>query len=379
MKIIYAYEDDADDIGVQSGHPRAMLQQLRGHADVVPVFPLHKSARYLFAPKYAYFRARNLTYRPDREPYFLRELARQVRRRTRGIAADAIFFPGSHLAAEVDLNIPMVFCADATFSGMIDFYDSFSRCAPGYLAMGHRQEAAALRRCAAAIYASHWAARSAIVDYGADPNKVHVVPFGANVTAPDSAAIDALIEQRSQGELRILFIGREWIRKGADIVLDACAILHQSGLPVVLDIVGIVSPPVPLPSFARNHGILRKGDPGECARIERLLSHAHFLFVPSRAENYGMVFCEAAAYAVPSIAADVGGIRTVVRQGVTGFTLPAGSPASAYACLIESCFRRRSEYRELARSSRREYERELNWEIFGRRVMAILEGISCGT
>jgi glycosyltransferase involved in cell wall biosynthesis len=377
MKIIYAYEDRADDVGVQSGHPAAMLQQLRSRAQVLPVFPLNKAVRYLFAPKYAYFRARRLTYRPDREPLLLRDFARQIWRRTRGISADAVFFPGSHLTAEVDLGLPMIFCADATFSGVVDFYDSFSGCAPEYLALGHRQESAALRRCAAAIYASHWAARSAIVDYGADPSKVHVVPFGANVEAPGPDAIEAMVSRRTQDELRLLFIGREWLRKGADIVLEACTMLHRPERPVVLDIVGIASPPVPLPGFARNHGTLRKGNPVERATIERLLAQAHFLFVPSRAENYGMVFCEAAAFAVPSIASDVGGVGTVVRNGITGFALPAGSSASAYASTIETFFRDTQRYRELARSSRSEYERELNWEAFGQRLMAILGNVAC--
>jgi len=43
---------------------------------------------------------------------------------------------------------------------------------------GDEQERAALQAAAAAIYPSHWARKSAVTHYGADPAKVHVVPFG---------------------------------------------------------------------------------------------------------------------------------------------------------------------------------------------------------
>ena len=39
-----------------------------------------------------------------------------------------------------------------------------------------------------------------------------------------------------------------------------------------------------------------------------------FLILPTEFDAFGIVFCEASAYGVPSIAADVGGVSQPVRE-----------------------------------------------------------------
>jgi glycosyltransferase involved in cell wall biosynthesis len=299
-----------------------------------------------------------------------------VERQLQGRSVDAVFVPSSNMVAYLQTALPMVFCADATFTQVLDSYEEYSNCSPDYLARGHEQERRALARCAAAVYPSEWAARSAVADYGADPRKVHVIPFGANVSAPPFAEIAAAVETKPAVPFRILFIGRDWKRKGGDTVLAACRIAQARGVPLQLDFVGLDEIPEALPEFAINHGLLKKSDPVKREKFESLLRAAHLVFVPSRAECYGMTFCEAAAYGVPSLTTDVGGIPTIVRRGVTGFSLPAASPASAYADAIEQCHADPAAYQALALSSRRTYDAELNWDAFGARLVEVLEQVS---
>jgi glycosyltransferase involved in cell wall biosynthesis len=372
MRVVYAYENEANDINVQSGRPYSILQQLRAKANRVDcVFPLDNSTRYLFALKYHYFKLCKLTYRPDREKLRLRSLARQIEARINNVSADFLFCPGSIAITELDVDIPKIFCADATFQNVLDSYETFSHCAPEYIAQGLRQEARALANCDAVIYPSIWAARSAIEDFGADPAKVHVVPFGANIETPDEADVKSYVAVRRSNQLVLLFIGREWERKGADIVLAACDILYKAGVPLELHMVGIEPPPVCLPAYVVNHGVLKKSSPQQHLRLKTLIAGAHFLFVPSRAENYGMTFCEAAAFGVPSVSNDVGGIPTIVRTGLTGICLPRNSPPSAYAEAIHELFVEPQKYRELALSSAAEYRKNLNWDNFGNRLLEI--------
>ena len=377
MKVAYAYEFDAADPMVQSGHPASILEQLtRRGVDVIPAYPLNQHARMLFAPKVLYHRRRGRVFRPDRQPLFLRSLARQVERRLRAARPDVVFAPGSHAVAMLNIPYPTVFCADATFANVLNAYDSFSRCADEFIAHGHAQERAALNHCAAAIFPSQWAAQSAIDDYGADPARVHVVPFGANVEAPAADTVDGWIAARDLCPLRLLFVGREWDRKGADTVLATCPRLHAAGYAVSLDLVGINQPPVALPVWAHNHGLLDRRDPDQRARLQALYAHAHFFFVPSQAENYGMVFCEAAAHGLPSLTTNVGGIPTIVRHGKTGYTLSPQAPTSDWAAPLAQAVETPAAYRAMAHASRADYEDRLNWDAFGARLYEILERVA---
>jgi glycosyltransferase involved in cell wall biosynthesis len=106
---------------------------------------------------------------------------------------------------------------------------------------------------------------------------------------------------------------------------------------------------------------------------------AHLVFVPSRAEAFGITFCEAAAYGVPSLTSDVGGIPTIVREGLTGFSLPAESAPEAYADRIVTCYGDRDRYVELGRSARRYYDRALTWDAYGKGLVGILQQCRAGT
>lgn len=374
MKVAYAYEFDAADPMVQSGRPASIRRELRAAGCTVQdVFPLRREVRYLYAPKMLAYRRRGLIYRPDREPLYLKSLAVQVGRRLRASRPDVLFAPGSHAIAWVQAPCPVVLCADATFANVLDAYADFSRCAPEFVAQGHAQERAALGRCAAAVFPTEPTARAAIEVYGMAPERVHVVPFGANVQAPPSAQVEQWIAARELRPLRLLFVGRDWARKGADVVLETCARLVARGIAVELDLVGIAQPPVPLPAYVRQHGLLDKRIPAQRAALEALFARAHFFFVPSRAENFGMAFCEAAAYGVPSLTCAVGGIPTIVRDGVTGHALAPHSSAEDYAACLAQAVADPDRYRAMAAAAHADFCARLNWRAFGARLREILE------
>jgi glycosyltransferase involved in cell wall biosynthesis len=205
---------------------------------------------------------------------------------------------------------------------------------------------------------------------------VHVIPFGANVDAPDERTVRAQIEARTFDQLRLLFVGRDWYRKGGDIVLATCEELRRRGVAVRLDLVGLLRVPELLPPYAQSHGLLDRKEPGQRRRLEQLFAQAHFLFVPSRAENYGMVFCEAAAFGLPSIATRIGGIPSIVRDGQSGFMLPAQATPQDYASTLESLLSDPSYYRMMSRTSLNDYKTRLNWTAFAGSVLAVLHGLS---
>jgi D-inositol-3-phosphate glycosyltransferase len=70
---------------------------------------------------------------------------------------------------------------------------------------------------------------------------------------------------------------------------------------------------------------------------DRLVAYyqaADVCLVPSRTESFGLVALEAAACGTPVVAADVGGLRSVVDDGHTGF-LVEGRAAVDYAAPVD--------------------------------------------
>jgi D-inositol-3-phosphate glycosyltransferase len=61
-------------------------------------------------------------------------------------------------------------------------------------------------------------------------------------------------------------------------------------------------------------------------RLPYYYSAAEVLVMPSHYESFGMVALEAMACGTPVIASEVGGLAYLVRDGETGFTIPAEEP-----------------------------------------------------
>jgi glycosyltransferase involved in cell wall biosynthesis len=373
MKLAYVTTYASADIRRFSGLGYHIAKALTAQSIALDVIDSLAESHALF------FRARQAAYRlagrrhlRDREPAILRGYAEQVARRLNGAKADAVFSPGTLAVSALECRQPIVFWADATFAGMVDFYPEFSRLSAASLRNGNRAEQDALARCRLALYASDWAAQSAIANYAVDACKVHVVPFGANLdAAPARDEVRAAIRSRPMDVCRLLFIGTDWRRKGGDLAVAVAESLNRRGLTCRLTIVGC-TPVAPLPAFAHAIGFLDKAAAGQAAQLRRLLAESHFLLVPSRAECFGHVFCEASAFGLPSLSTRAGGIPTAVRDHENGMTFPLDAGADAYCNYIESLWLHEAQYRDLALRAFHEYQTRLNWETAARTVKELI-------
>ncbi len=373
MKIAYLFHHDASNPAVQSGHPASMLAGFeRLGVDIVPVFPLSTRARRAI-PKKIYYRMGGKHYRTDREPEYLKAAAEEFETRTSGKDFDFVFSPGSEMVSCLQTDRPVVFCADATFANMVNYYWDFTNLSAEYLRKGHAQEAAALARADLAVYPAEWAARSAIEDYGADPAKIAVIPFGANLGRENvRSEVEDWIRRRPRDPLRLLFVGRHWERKGGDIVVDTAYCLAKLGHQVTVDVVGCAIPARHrVHPWLRGHGLLSPRNPAQIGRLHALFSEAHYVFVPSRAEAFGMTFAEANAFGVPAITTATGGITGVVQNGRNGFLLPLEAGPKDYAETITASFADPEAYRRLCMRSFETFTRTLNWDAFCRRLVGL--------
>ncbi len=367
-------------VGSWSGIPYHFAESLgAAGCEIVPIYDLREPPLLPRKLRQAFWKyVRGKRYLRDVEPAVLRAYAREIERRLRTLQVDVLFSPSSRLLSAVETDVPTVFWTGATFASMLGFYDDFTNLAPPSLAAGHAAEAAALKRCALAIYASEWGARSAVEDYGTDPSKVKVVSYGANLAGGLSPAeAEDVISKRDPQTCQLLCVGVDWRRKGVEIAIAAAVALNARGVPARLSVVGCRPPRgrEPLPPCVEVVGFLRKSVPEERRRLEDLYRRSHFFIVPTRAEAFGVVFCEANAFALPCLATNVGGVPTAVRDGVNGQLFALEAKGEAYAEWIAGCWANPQRYHSLAAGAFEEYQQRLCWPRAAESVADLLASV----
>jgi glycosyltransferase involved in cell wall biosynthesis len=381
MKIAYSTTYDARRLtGVNewSGLGYYIAQSLKKQGlDLDYLGPLEQKAISKIVQKFKrrYYKLfHNSHYEKDADLLVLKNYANQISKKLSLIPADVVFSAAIRPIVYLECNQPIVFWADATGIGLMDFYPQYDNLCQESLESWHTMEKLGLEKCKLAIYASDWAAQTAIEYYGADPAKVKIVPFGANIDAPPTYdEIKDLIEVRPSNHCKLLFLGVDWYRKGGDVALKVAAGLNDAGLDTELTVVGC-EPIVEgsLPSFVKPLGFISKSTDTGKERINQLIAESHFLILPSQAECYGVVFCEANSFGVPCISRKVGGIPTIIKPNINGNLFDLNAEISEYVDYIYHLFSNYADYKNIALSSFNEYQSRLNWKVAGQRVKELL-------
>ena len=174
--------------------------------------------------------------------------------------------------------------------------------------------------------------------YGADPQRVSIVPPGVDLGMfqPMDRA-DARREIRYGSGRLLLFVGRLERLKGVEVAIRALGLLHdREHADVRLLILGEDS---------------REGDESEKDRLKAIASEvgvrdrvdfigsvahhelpyfyaaADVCVMPSYSESFGLVALEAQACGCPVVASGVSGLRSVVRDEVSGYLIDGHDPA----------------------------------------------------
>jgi D-inositol-3-phosphate glycosyltransferase len=175
--------------------------------------------------------------------------------------------------------------------------------------------------------------------YDADPERVHVVAPGVDLTTFRPRTGDRGALRRSLGlppdRDVVLFAGRVQPLKAPDVLVRALAVLRATGRPVPLLVVlggpsGRAAALTELRALAAASGLqddVLFHPPVSRPELARWFAAADLVAMPSRSESFGLVAVEAQAAGTPVVASAVGGLRSVVQDGVSGRQVRGHDPA----------------------------------------------------
>lgn len=193
--------------------------------------------------------------------------------------------------------------------------------------------------CSDAITASCPAeADDLVAHYGADPSRLELVPPGvlhAFFSPGDPVGARAALGL-DPGRPTLLFVGRIQPLKALDVAIGALAAVRRRHPDALLVVVGGASGSEGEVEVARIHAMVddlgltdavRHVDPQPHHLLSTWYRAADVVVVPSRSESFGLVALEASACGIPVVAANVGGLRTLVDHGSTGYLVDSRDPA----------------------------------------------------
>jgi D-inositol-3-phosphate glycosyltransferase len=222
--------------------------------------------------------------------------------------------------------------------------------------------------------------------YGVDPERIEIVAPAVDHAffAPgDRAQARRAINLPAEPQI-LLFVGRIQALKGLDVAIAAFAQLRDPN--AVLVVVGGPSGPEGEAEHARVEKLAAElgvadriiwRDPQPHELLSTYYRASNVVLVPSRSESFGLVALEASACGTPVVAAAVGGLRTLVEHGLTGFLVEGRDPA-AFAAFAGEIVTNPALAAEMGRNGARQALR-YQWSISAARLRRLYSDLTART
>lgn len=290
---------------------------------------------------------------------------------------DVILTNDHGIAAEVDTEKPVVLYTDVMLPNRwIGPQHSAFRSAPYPVSLIYQHTIRkALSRVSLAIFPAAWQLSDAL-EYRVPHEKLAVIPFGANIPDPGPK----VAEQRDfkvvfdTKHLDILFVGKDWQRKGGEVAVNVTARLRKVGLDAVLHVVGAEVKNAP--GYVIAYGLLDKSKQIDWILLDRLYRECQIFLFPSSSEGSAIVPREASAYGMPTVGYRIEGLKGSVVDGVNGWLIDLNNREDAFVNVVQDWLANPVEYKRMAMSSRKYYETNANWELTVSRILEMITQLS---
>ena len=223
---------------------------------------------------------------------------------------------------------------------------------------------------------SHRLRRSFIDDFQVPEDRVQTVHPGPNFPIGEEPEVP---ERSVAGDPIVLFIGRDFERKGGGLLLEAFSQVRSTLPEAQLLVVGPDKLPLP-PEDPRREGVrllgfldknTREGKDG----IYRAFTKARVFCLPTSFEPFGIVFLEAMHYKLPCVGPDAWAVPEIIQQGTTGLLFkPNGAEALGGALL--TLLQDPQQALRMGDAGRRRLDMEFSWSLAADKIAGSLERLS---
>lgn len=204
-----------------------------------------------------------------------------------------------------------------------------------------------------------WLARDLVDRCGIPQSKVYPVGGGINL---DGKLVDYTGKQGN----KILFVGRDFVRKGGEMTFKAFIELKKKMADVELYVAGPANNPYPQGTEGYHYM-------GDCSHEElsALFNKCDIFVMPSYFEAYGLVFIEALTYGLPCIGRNVYEMPYFIEDGKTGLLLHDDDVHG----LADMMFRllKDKSFSDNVRSRKDRYIREYSWDTVAKRILSAMK------
>lgn len=203
---------------------------------------------------------------------------------------------------------------------------------------------------------------SIVEDYGIPGRKVSVIGGGVNL-----AELPEPVLPSGRTEATVLFIGKDFYRKGGDLLLqafvEARTLIPSARLVLVTN--------GPMPEGIPLDGVEVIEPTWDREAIKALYAHADIFVLPSRLETWGDVLLEAMAFGLPCIGATQQAMGEIVLHDKTGLIVEPGNVQGLTAALLWLLTnpRLREKY---GKAGRERLEQHFTWDRVVEKLLPVL-------
>lgn len=174
-----------------------------------------------------------------------------------------------------------------------------------------------------------------------------------------------LINPQPKKNNKILFVGKDFKRKGGHVTYEAFKLLREQGHDVELYVVGPSTNPIPNPV----EGYHYMGQVN-FAGVAELFNKCDIFCLPSYFEAYGLVFIEALTFGLPCIGRDCYEMPYFIENGTTGLLLK-NDDTHELAGLMERLLKDGA-FKQNVAARHEHYLQEYSWDAVARRMKDVM-------